>query len=176
MVENVDEDRHPVPSGTPGARVLVTNLHNLVQPIIRLAVADVMTLHPEPCPCGRSLVRPAAIEGRHDDVLSLPARGGGTGTVAVLPAQFSVITKDRAVREFQVRQEPGGVRVLVVPCGDADVDLEQRLREAVTRALGEAGAEARVEVERGDRIARNGGKLQIVVAADDPLLVQPNHG
>ena len=117
VVENVDEDGRPVPPGTPGARVLVTNLHNLVQPIVRLAISDVMTMHPEPCPCGRSLARAAAIDGRRDDVLSLPARGGGT--VSVLPAHFSVVTKDRAVREFQVRQEPGGVRVLVVPCDDA---------------------------------------------------------
>ena len=61
------------------------------------------------------------------------------GRVTVLPAQFSVITRDRAVREFQVRQEPGGVRVLVVPCGDGDPELEARLRGAVAQALGEAG-------------------------------------
>ena len=162
IVENVDEHDRPVPPGKPGARVLVTNLHNLVQPIIRLAVADVMTMHPEPCPCGRSLVRAAAVDGRHDELLSLPARGGGT--VTVLPAQFSVITRDRAVREFQVRQEPGGVRVLVVPCHDGDPELEARLGAAVTRALGEAGVDARVEVERCPELARRGGKLQIVQA------------
>jgi phenylacetate-coenzyme A ligase PaaK-like adenylate-forming protein len=142
--------------------VLVTNLHNFVQPIIRLAVADVLTIHPEPCPCGRSLLRAAAIDGRRDDVLALPARGGGT--VTVLPAHFSVVTRDRAVREFQVRQEPGGVRVLVVPCGDGDAGLEARLRAAVARALGELGADARVEVERCRELARQGGKIQIVQA------------
>jgi hypothetical protein len=80
----------------------------------------------------------------------------------VLPAHFSVITRDRAVREFQVRQEPGGVRVLVVPCGDGDPGLEARLRGAVAQALGEVGADARVEVERCGELARRGGKLQIV--------------
>jgi phenylacetate-CoA ligase len=166
VVENVDEDGRPVPPGTPGARVLVTNLHNFVQPIIRLAVADVMTLHPEPCGCGRTLVRAAAIDGRRDDVLSLPARGGGT--VSVLPAQFAVVTRDRAVREFQIRQEPGGVRVLVVPCGDGDPELEPRLRSAVTRALGEAGADARVEVECCRELTRRAGKLQLVVGLSFP--------
>jgi phenylacetate-coenzyme A ligase PaaK-like adenylate-forming protein len=162
IVENVDDDGRPVPPGEPGARVLVTNLYNRVQPVIRLAVADVMTIHPEPCPCGRTLVRAAAIEGRRDDVLALPARGGGT--VSVLPAHFSVITRDRAVREFQVRQEPGGVRVLVVPCTDGDPELEARLCDAVARTLGDLGADARVEVERCEALARRGGKMQIVQA------------
>jgi phenylacetate-coenzyme A ligase PaaK-like adenylate-forming protein len=166
VVENLDEDGRPVPPGTPGARLLVTNLHNFVQPVIRLAVADVMTLHPEPCPCGRALVRAAAIDGRRDDVLALPARGGGT--VAVAPVHFSVITRDRAVREFQVRQEPGGVRILVVPCGDGDPGLEARLRGAVTQALGAAGADARVEVECCRELVRRAGKLQVVVGLSFP--------
>ena len=174
VVENVDGDGRAVPPGTAGARVLVTNLHNRVQPIVRLAVADVITLDPEPCPCGRTLVRAAAIDGRHDDVLSMRARGGGTATV--LPAHFAVITRDRGVREFQVRQEPGGVRVLVVPCVAGDVELEARLRGAVTRALAEIGVDARVEVERCEALARRGGKAQIVVAAEDPLLAQPSEG
>ena len=46
VVENVDEGGRAVPPGTPGARVLVTNLYNLVQPIIRLAIADVLTCTP----------------------------------------------------------------------------------------------------------------------------------
>ena len=162
IVENVDDDGRPVPAGAPGSRLLVTNLHNLVQPIVRLEIADVMTMHPHPCPCGRSLPRAAAVDGRHDDVLALPARGGGTVTVE--PAQFSVVTEDRAVREFQVRQEPSGVRVLVVPRGDDDPGLEARLQGAVVRALAEAGADARVEVERCRELARQGGKLQIVHA------------
>jgi phenylacetate-coenzyme A ligase PaaK-like adenylate-forming protein len=161
VVENVDERDRPVPAGTPGARLLVTNLHNLVQPIVRLAVPDVVRLHPEPCPCGRSLVRAAAIEGRRNDALSLPARGGGR--VTVLPAQFSVITNDRAVREFQVRQEADGLRVLVVPCAGAGADLEQRVGAAVGRAMDDLGADTRVLVERRAELARRGDKLQMIV-------------
>ena len=164
LVENVDERGRAVPAGEPGARILVTQLHNRVLPIIRLAVSDVMTLDPEPCPCGRRLVRAAAIAGRSDDVLSLPARAGGA--VTVVPAQFAVVSRDRGVREFQVRQEAGGLRVLVVPCagGDADLDLEQRIGAAVGRAMDDLGADSPVLVERRDELARRGGKLQIVVA------------
>jgi hypothetical protein len=50
-------DGQPVPPGQPGARLLVTNLYNLVQPLLRLEVTDLVTLDPDPCPCGRILAR-----------------------------------------------------------------------------------------------------------------------
>jgi phenylacetate-CoA ligase len=53
LVENIDGDGQPVPAGQPGARLLVTNLHNRVQPLLRLEVTDLVTLDPDPCPCGR---------------------------------------------------------------------------------------------------------------------------
>src|SRR5205814_955593 len=52
LFEVVDDDYRPVPAGTPGTRVLVTNLVNLVQPLIRYEIGDVVTLSPRPCPCG----------------------------------------------------------------------------------------------------------------------------
>lgn len=164
LVENVDEEGRPVPGGEPGARVLVTNLFNRVQPIIRLAVSDVFTLDPEPCACGRTLARLRAVEGRSDDVLRLPGRGGAE--VAVLPAHFACVTRDRDVREFQVRLQDGGLRLLVVPREHANGSLEQRLRSELGRTLGELGvAEPRIEVERRTELARTaGGKLQMVVA------------
>lgn len=164
LFENVDEDGEPVPPGEPGAKLLVTQLYNRVQPIIRLEVSDIFTLDPEPCPCGRTLARARGIEGRSDDVLHLPARGGGE--VAVHPIQFAHLTRDREVREWQVLQEGEGVRVLVVPKSGAGGELEARLGNAVARRLGEAGvANPRVVVERREELARSaGGKLQLVVA------------
>jgi hypothetical protein len=91
-----------VAAGQPGARLLVTNLYNLVQPLLRLEVTDLVTLDPDPCRCGRILVRASTIHGRSDDVLSLPARDGGR--VAVHPLQFALLTRDPQVREFQVVQ------------------------------------------------------------------------
>jgi phenylacetate-CoA ligase len=50
IVENVDRDGRPVPDGTPGARVLVTNLFNHLLPLIRYEIPDAITLDPEACP------------------------------------------------------------------------------------------------------------------------------
>jgi phenylacetate-CoA ligase len=72
LVENVDEDGRPVDHGEPGARLVITSLVNRTQPLIRLELADAVTLDPEPCPCGRTLVRMRSIEGRSDDTPSCP--------------------------------------------------------------------------------------------------------
>ena len=60
LFENVDEEGRPVPAGEPGARLLVTSLHNLVQPIIRLEVTDVFTID------GAVPMRPDARAGAGD--------------------------------------------------------------------------------------------------------------
>ena len=54
----------------PGARLLITNLFNYTQPLIRLELADAVTLTSEPCACGRPLRRMRTIAGRSDDVLT----------------------------------------------------------------------------------------------------------
>ena len=163
LVENVDEDGLPVPLGEPGARLLITGLYNLVQPILRLEVSDVVALEPEPCLCGRTLVRTRAIEGRRNEVLELPGRDGA---VAVHPLQFALLTRDREVREFQVVQEGESLLILVVARPSASSELEGRLRGAVSRRLAELGVrEPRISVERRENLARSaGGKLQLVVA------------
>jgi phenylacetate-CoA ligase len=171
LVENVDLDGQPVPAGQPGARLLVTNLHNLVQPLLRLEVTDVVTLHPDPCPCGRILARMNTIYGRSDDVLSLCARDGGQ--VAVHPLHFALLTRDPQVREFQVIQEGPLLRILVVPrhppspaAAGSNDGLETHLAQAVTQQLLELGVhDPQVTVERRQQLPRTGGgKLKLVIA------------
>ena len=167
LVENVDQAGRPVPAGQPGSRLLVTNLHNLVQPLLRLEVTDLVTLDPDPCPCGRILVRARAIHGRSDDVLSLPAGDGDR--VSVHPLHFALLTSDPQVREFQVVQDGPVLRVLVVPSHAAAAGndgLEIRLGQAVTRQLLGLGVhDPQVSVERRLELARSaGGKLKLVTA------------
>jgi phenylacetate-coenzyme A ligase PaaK-like adenylate-forming protein len=163
IVENVDDDGRPVPDGAPGARLLVTNLANRVQPLIRLEVPDAVTLTSQACGCGRTLRRIEHVDGRAEDIVWLPGAGGRP--VAVVPMQFSVVARDRDVVEFQVVQEGGRLVVRVVGRGAAP-GLEQRvsagLRERL-QALGVQGVE--IDVQRSDALARSaGGKLALVVA------------
>ena len=46
ITELVDQDNQPVPDGTPSAKVLLTNLYNHTQPLIRYELTDRLTRHP----------------------------------------------------------------------------------------------------------------------------------
>lgn len=155
-VENVDEAGKAVPDGEPGTKLLVTNLFKRAQPLLRLEVADAVTMTAEPCACGRPGRRMRAIDGRSDDVLTL-------GGVRVHPLQFGVVARDRDVVEFQVVQTgPRSVEVRIV----AREDVRERVRvalEARLRALGVP--QAAVTVERVDALVRPAsGKLPLIVA------------
>ena len=64
IVESVDDQHRPVPHGTAGAKVLVTNLTNYAQPLIRYEVPDRITLSDDVCPCGRPFTLITRIEPR----------------------------------------------------------------------------------------------------------------
>lgn len=167
IVENVDDDGRAVPPGEAGSRLLVTNLFNRVQPLIRFELGDRIALDPEPCRCGRTLARMKAIDGRTDDALRL-------GGAVVLPMHFAVVTADAAVRQFQVVQEGQAVRVRVVLDPAAETESTcRRLTERVAERLVAAGVAApQVTVEPCPALAHGaGGKLRMIVA--DPAVGAP---
>ena len=88
VVEVVDQRDRPVPPGVPGHKVLVTSLVSRVQPLLRYELTDSVTLAGGPNPLGLPYARTAAIDGRSDDVVTLPAAGGGR--VAVHPFRLRV--------------------------------------------------------------------------------------
>jgi hypothetical protein len=74
VVEVVDEHGRPLPPGAPGHKVLLTNLVSRVQPLLRYELTDSVTLAGGPNPLGLPCARIAAVDGRSDDVITLPGR------------------------------------------------------------------------------------------------------
>jgi phenylacetate-coenzyme A ligase PaaK-like adenylate-forming protein len=148
IVELVDEANRPVPDGTPSAKVLVTNLTNRLQPLIRYELTDrFLRLPPAP---DHGHVR-ARVEGRTDDAFTY-------GAVTVHPLVVrSQLVKTPGIAEYQVRQTPAGLDVAAVAGGRVDTD---DVRARLVRALVDAGvvdAEVTVRVvERLDRDLRTG--------------------
>lgn len=74
IVEPVDADNKPVREGFSDG-VLITNLTNLVHPVIRYRISDRVILHREPCPCGSPFPY-LDIEGRKEDILEFAGEDG----------------------------------------------------------------------------------------------------
>lgn len=156
-VEVVDDDGRPVADGLPGSRILVTNLINRTQPLIRYELTDLVTISPEPCPCGRPYKLIEKIDGRTDDVLSLAAPAGGEVTVHPLVLR-SPLAKVAGLRQYRIVHDDEGLHVeavLMDGCGEQTrAEVGSRLRAA----LGEAGAGATaVEVVQVEAIERHAG-------------------
>ncbi len=151
IVELVDADNRPVAPGVPSAKVLVTNLYNLIQPLIRYELTDVFVREPEATDHGYLRAR---VQGRHDDVLRYD-------TAEVHPIVIrSVMVRTPDVIDYQVNQTSGGINVFAVATDGLDVDdLTVRLRHA----LAGAGLDrAHIGVQRVDRLDRHpvSGKLR----------------
>lgn len=119
ILEAVDNDYKPVPPGQASRTVLLTNLANRVQPLIRYDLGDSITVSPVPCPCGSPL--PAIrVEGRRDETLSFQTPEGEQ--VQVLPMVLITLIEDTpGVHRFQVIQTAPAVlsiRLEVVPGSD----------------------------------------------------------
>ncbi len=127
IVELVDARNQPVPDGTASAKVLLTNLHNHTQPLIRYELTDRFIRHPAGDPYLR-----AAVEGRADEIFQY-------GTVTIDPLVIrTVMVKAPGVTEYQVRQTHRGIDAAVVADRPLDhaalaFSLQQSLRTAGLR-------------------------------------------
>jgi phenylacetate-CoA ligase len=126
IVELVDENYRAVPLGTPSSALLVTNLTNRLQPLIRYVLSDTLVQQPWAADHGhlRALVR-----GRSDDEFRY-------GAVTIHPLVIrSVLVRSPDVLEYQVRQTPTGIDLTTVAEHALDVaGLRRRLETALTAA------------------------------------------
>jgi len=168
LVEIVDARGRAVPPGTTGARALVTNLVNRTQPLIRLELGDLLTLSPDPCPCGRPFPVLASIEGRRDDVLALPGRAGGT--VAVHPLTLrGPLTGVEELRQYRIVLDRSGLTVEAVMPSEMGEETGRETSAEIVRRLRDA-LEARgveppaIQVRRVAAIERHpgSGKAKLV--------------
>lgn len=157
-VENVDEHGRPVPDGQVGHKLLLTNLFNRTQPIIRYELTDMVAIDSAPCACGRNLRRVVSLEGRSDDILRLPGQAGGQ--VAIHPITLrSPFTRISELRQYRVVHDLDGIHVfVVVRDGAPGEEVVSRVRDAVMDALVRAGASPpKLDVEVVPALGRDHG-------------------
>lgn len=148
ILEGVDTQGNPVPYGEPADRVLLTNLYNLDQPLIRYDIADAMTMTDEPCPCGCA----------HRRILDVSARMNGTIDVANgvhVPARHleTTLLAFPGVADFLVTPTSDGIDVAVASDGSCDAEQLNRDLVAVLASHGAVGPVVRINrVETPERL------------------------
>jgi phenylacetate-coenzyme A ligase PaaK-like adenylate-forming protein len=166
MLEPVDRDYRPVAPGETSHSVLLTNLANRVQPIIRYDLGDSIAFDPEPCTCG-SPFPVLRVEGRSDDVLGLANANGDR--VELLPLALTTVVEEHAgAHQFQIIQtapDALGVR-LQVPSGAGHAPLWRKVERALRAFLDTQGLPAvALHFEPGPlERSELSGKLRRVVA------------
>ena len=147
VLEPVDERRRPVPAGRASHTVLLTNLANRVQPLIRYDLGDSVTWLEQPCECG-SVLPAIRIEGRCDDTLAVSDATGAT--VKLLPLALTTVLEDQAgVSRFQLLQVGASALLLRLDSQSSTADLVSRCRQTLGRFLEVQGtANVRLDIEQ----------------------------
>ena len=163
LFEAVDANHRPVAPGEESYTVLITNLANRIQPILRYDLGDSILLRPDPCPCGNML--PAIrVKGRSSDVLTFPR---GNEKVSILPLAFSILVDHiPGIIKVQIVQTSTNllrVRAIYEDGIDKDHVWEQVYR-TISSLLADRGLKD-VKIERANEPPEqtSGGKYRVVI-------------
>ena len=162
VLEPVDADHRPTPAGELSHTVLLTNLANRVQPILRYDLGDRAVVRPDPCSCGDPL--PAIrVRGRSHEVLTLAAADGGAVTLDPLVLS-SLADRTAGIDRFQLVQTgPATLRLHVVAGGDAG-DVRAALHTQLSHLLATHRlGNVRIESDDAPPAQTPGGKYRSVV-------------
>ena len=165
IFEPVDEFYQPVPSGKQSHSVLITNLANRIQPLIRYELTDRVTMFSEPCKCGRPFPV-VQVEGRTDDILKFSTSNGQI--VHILPLALKTIVEEiLGVRRFQLIQTaPDKLTVrLEVDEGNLRDQVWENVREALLDYFATQGL-TNLSIEKSEELPQRhlkSGKYQHVL-------------
>jgi phenylacetate-CoA ligase len=159
------ETEEILPHGTAGELVFTT-ITKEAFPVIRYRTRDISILHPEPCRCGRTIVRMGRVRGRSDDMLII--RG-----VNVFPSQIeSVIMESDGIEPHyqMVVEREGRLDTLTVMVEVNEKifsdevkelqDMERKLEDNIKEIL---AVSARVKLVEPKSIQRSEGKAVRVI-------------
>jgi phenylacetate-CoA ligase len=147
-----------VRAGEKGAKVLITNLANYLQPFIRYEVGDMVRMAAEHCNCGSNLPLIAEVGGRDSDMFYIESDEGRKPLPPVVFEHALIHVLD--AREYQIVQEENTrFRVRIEPLPGAAFD-RGRAQQEISDQLAEYGLQGKIEVEIEvvDRLENDGEK------------------
>jgi len=150
ILEPADADGNVVPYGQPADRMLLTNLFNLDQPLIRYDMTDAVTISDDPCPCGCAHRRITSVNGRINGAFEYE----GGARVPRAAVERAVVAAP-GVANFFVGKTQRGLDVSVVTDGSCDIQrLQAELIDVLRRHGGPESDVAVHEVGSIERLSR----------------------
>lgn len=166
IAEPVDRDDRPVPPGEASHALLLTNLANRTQPLLRYRLGDSLRILPGRCACGSGFPR-IEVQGRADETLALQDTFGRA--VRLLPlALLTVVEEGAQLTQFQLVATSPQRLELRLEAGLADAAAAfERARAVLAAYLAQQGlGNVRVQLGRGPPQPHpRSGKLSRVLAA-----------
>ncbi|MBI4864631.1 MAG: AMP-binding protein [Candidatus Riflebacteria bacterium] len=168
-VEIVDPGTNePMPDGEPG-KVLVTNLHRMLMPMIRYDVGDMARRLRERCACGRK-VRLMELLGRSDELLRV-----GMNLISLSSVAEAVCGVEGLSTQFRmVARQQGTVGLVIVEAESshqADDAESRRLQAALLESLEALLPEELAEIRRSESAG-----VEVKVVAPGALPRNPRTG
>jgi phenylacetate-CoA ligase len=113
--------------GEPAA-VVLTRLHAGPMPLIRYRVGDLAVEGDrQPCTCGRGFSTLHSIQGRETDIITTPS-----GNRLIVHFFTGILEHFREIESFHaIQEEPGLLRVLIVPTGTLAPEGRRRIVDAI---------------------------------------------
>jgi phenylacetate-coenzyme A ligase PaaK-like adenylate-forming protein len=171
ILEIVDQDYNPVPKGQYGEKLLLTNLFNFCQPIIRYEIEDVTGYAEQGCECGNPSPALLTVQGRTTDFMyfeKAPGRYEKFHPYIMMVHLFYV----NDLRQYQIVQTRRNELTFYYVPRKGAVDVEKQVIRALTDALAHASLEGHVTLkfERVESIARDerSGKFQMLKSLGIP--------
>jgi len=159
-VQVVDDDLKPAKSG----RVVITNLYNYTQPLIRYQMNDEIVLSDKACPCGWPFPVIESMAGRHEEFLWFDREDGTKDFIhPIVLAEFFV----PGLEKIQFVQTSPSTLVMKAIVDDDKSNIVSDIREKMNvilsgKSLGEA---VQFEVELVDEILNDPktGKFRLII-------------
>lgn len=142
-VQLVNDNLRPVKAGRPG-RLVVTNLYNYTQPLIRYRMDDEIVLSSEPCPCGWPFGVIEKIAGRSEQTLWFTK---ADGTREFIHPMVLIGFFVRGLEKFQfIQNENNRLTVKAVISGEKD-DIVPAIHKRMNEILSQKDLNDTVKIE-----------------------------
>ncbi len=163
ILEAVGDDDRPLAAGERAERVLVTNLLNTAQPLLRYEVSDQLQLDAEPCGCGSPFGR-VRVHGRSDDTFFLHDRAGAFQAHPPIPLELVFLAVPGLLQYQLVHERQNELRVhFVAEPGASGGEVGRLIGAQLGRYLADHDLEesVRVSLEQVDAIERHGASRKV---------------